>query len=96
MTNNQQQSLSNTALSKKLKQATAVWLFLIILTLSAWYISEQGSLTPALIVVVLASLIIKAQLITDYFMGLHKVKLGWRLSMTGFAIVISGIVWGLQ
>jgi len=78
---------------RSLRKATIIWVSLILLTCLAGMLAESSVLTPILILIVLTSLVIKAQLITDNFMGLKGVKLGWRLSMAGFSIVISTLAW---
>lgn len=76
-----------------LRKATLIWISLVLLTCLAGMLAETNELSPVLIWVVLLSLVIKAQLITDRFMGLKGVKLGWRLSMAGFSILISALAW---
>ena len=79
----------------KLNSSTIIWLILITLSSIAAYVGEFTESTDDLIAPLLIILIIKAQLIIDYFMGLKRVKTFWRSSMSAFAIVISIIIWAV-
>jgi|GEM_PF-3415445 len=55
-----------------------------------------GELTPTssdYAPLILVILVVKAQLIIDYFMQLKSSKPFWRYSMSAFALVIALIIW---
>jgi cytochrome c oxidase subunit IV len=77
------------------KVAILIWLALIALSAIAAYIGEFSDTADKMMLPILLILVIKAQLIIDYFMGLKRVRTFWRLSMSAFAVVISVIIWGV-
>ncbi|MCP5206993.1 MAG: cytochrome C oxidase subunit IV family protein [Hahellaceae bacterium] len=73
-------------------RSTLIWLFLIALTCIAAYVGEFSTTNPQIIGFIILALIIKAQLVVDYFMGLRHVKTVWRLILSAFSIVIGTII----
>ena len=88
-----EQTIETEVINSKL--ATIIWFALIALSGLAAYIGEFSEPTDEIIMPILLILIIKAQLIIDYFMDLKHVRLFWRITMSAFAIVISVIIWGV-
>ncbi|WP_196137882.1 cytochrome C oxidase subunit IV family protein [Aliikangiella sp. G2MR2-5] len=76
-----------------IRKATGIWLALIILSVAGACFGEVKALTEEILLATLIILVVKAQLIVDYFMGIKQVRPLWRLTMSGFAISISFIVW---
>lgn len=78
---------------------TSIWLLLVLLTMLSAYLGELNT-TPSSTSelnkeLILLILVLKAQLIVDYFMQLKTVKKFWRLTMSAFAICISLIIWSI-
>ena len=83
------------------KQATVIWLALILLTVLAAFLGsfdlggeQQNSSHAGLWVTLgsLAILIFKGQLIVDFFMGLKPVNPLWRLLLSAYCVVISALL----
>ncbi len=73
-------------------QATIIWLILIIMSGIAAWIGEFSTTNTQIMAFIVVSLMIKGQLIVDYFMGLKKVSWMWRGIMSAFCIVIGIII----
>ncbi|MBV1921150.1 MAG: cytochrome C oxidase subunit IV family protein [Pseudomonadales bacterium] len=71
---------------------TIIWLFLITLSGIAAWIGEFGASTPHIVGFVILALIVKGQLVVDYFMGLNQVSWLWRGIMSAFCMVIGAIM----
>ena len=71
---------------------TIIWLLLITLSGIAAWIGEFGASTPHIVGFVILILIIKGQLVIDYFMGLNQVSWLWRGIMSAFCMVIGAIM----
>ncbi|WP_444998386.1 cytochrome C oxidase subunit IV family protein [Aliikangiella sp. IMCC44359] len=78
---------------------TSIWVLLIILTMLSAYLGElntkSSSISELSKGLILLILVLKSQLIIDYFMQLKQVKVFWRLTMSIFAICISFIIWSI-
>lgn len=72
---------------------TVIWIILITLTLSTAVIGYFQLSGLTIVGIVLATVVIKGQLIIDHYMGLRNVKGFWRLAMLGFVFGISGIIY---
>lgn len=77
----------------KINNATITWICLILLSMVGAYIGEFSDMDRSVLAVTLIILVVKAQLIVDYFMELKQVKIFWRSTMSAFAIFISVIIW---
>ncbi len=75
--------------------AFSIWFLLILLSSIAAYIGEFNQINNQLLIILLVILIIKAQLIIDYFMKLKHVNVFWRYSMSAFSVTISVIIWAI-
>jgi len=82
----------------RVKQATVIWLGLILLTLLVAFLGSfdlavgQQEYSNAGLWITLGSLVIlifKGQLIVDFFMGLKPVNPLWRLLFSAYCVVIS-------
>ena len=71
---------------------TIIWLLLIVLSGIAAWIGEFGASSPHIIGFVILALIVKGQLVVDYFMGLKQVSWIWRGIMSAFCMVIGAIM----
>ena len=74
-------------------RSTIIWLILIVLTCIAAYIGEFSVTNPQVIGFIIVALVIKAQLVVDYFMGLRHVSVVWRGILSAFSIVIGTIIY---
>lgn len=77
----------------KTQSSLIVWLLLVLLSGIGAYIGEFAQPNNQNLIIILLILVIKAQLIIDYFMMLKKVKALWRLTMSAFSVVISIVIW---
>ncbi len=77
----------------KTQSSLIVWLLLVLLSGIGAYIGEFAQPNNQNLIFILLILVIKAQLIIDYFMMLKKVKALWRLTMSAFSVVISIVIW---
>lgn len=75
-----------------LRPCTFIWLLLLSLTVATYAAPELGMEGKELILGVLALAIIKGQLISDYFMGLRRVKGFWRPLFGAYFLIIGGLV----
>ncbi len=74
------------------KRSTAVWLLLLVLTLSTFAVGEMHLGGPVVVSVVLAMTLIKGQLVATWFMGLRHAPLLWRVIMTGYLVVVGASI----
>lgn len=59
-----------------------IWLVLILLSIFAFLVGYLNLVNSALVAVLLISTFIKGQLVIDYFMGLNKINLRYRIIPT--------------
>ena len=71
---------------------TIIWLFLIALSGIAAWIGEFGTSTPHMVSFIILALIVKGQLVVDYFMGLKHASWLWRGIMSAFCLLIGAIM----
>jgi len=62
-----------------MKKENKIWLILVSLTLLSYLIGQFHLLESGAIVILLLITLIKGELIIDYFMGLKKVRLLYRM-----------------
>ncbi len=72
---------------------TIIWIILLALTLSTSLVGYFEWSGLYIVAFVLLIVMIKGQLIIDYFMGLRRVRGWWRFAMLGFVIVIPIIIY---
>lgn len=72
---------------------TVIWIILVALTLSTAAIGYFQLSGLTIVGIILATVVIKGQLIIDHYMGLRNVRGFWRLAMLGFVFVISGVIY---
>ncbi len=75
------------------KKLTIIWIILILLTLSSALVGYFKLSGLYIVGFVLLTVIIKGQMIIDYYMGLKNVRGYWRLAMLGFIFVIPAIIY---
>ncbi len=75
------------------KKLTIIWIILILLTLSSALVGYFKLSGLYIVGFVLLTVIIKGQMIIDYYMGLKNVRAYWRLAMLGFIFVIPAIIY---
>ena len=61
---------------------TKIYLSLVLLTISSYFIGFLELITPYILVLLLITTFVKGQLVIDYFMGLSDVKLKYRIIPT--------------
>ncbi|KIM04420.1 MAG: hypothetical protein KU29_10565 [Sulfurovum sp. FS06-10] len=69
-----------------------VWIILAILTIFAFILGHLKFMPIYLVAILLISTFIKGQLVIDYFMGLKKVKLKYRLIPTIWLTVVISLI----
>lgn len=75
-----------------IRPCTAVWLFLMALTVVTYAAGWMGITGTGLIISVLIIAIVKAQLVADSFMGLRRVRGFWRPLITGYLLTVGGLI----
>ena len=76
----------------QLRPCTIIWLLLIILTFATYAAAELGLQGKGLVLGVLTLAIIKGQLVSDYFMGLRRVRGFWRPLLAAYFLIVGGLI----
>lgn len=74
------------------ERLTLVWALLLTLTLVSFRVGRVAS-GATLLMPVLGLAMLKGQLVVDHFMGLRRVRRGWRLLMTGYLLSVGALIW---
>jgi len=69
-----------------------IWISLVLLTLFSFVLGHLDILSGFLVILLLGITLIKGQLIIDYFMGLKKVRLKYRLIPTLWLVFVLGMI----
>lgn len=88
MQNNHSLDASN----RWIRPCTTIWLILIALTLLTLGIGEMGLGGVSVVAFILLTTIIKSQMIVNYFMGLRRVKLFWRVVLFLYLLIVCGLI----
>lgn len=72
--------------------ATVVWLVLVLLTIATWLAGRYGLVTPAIVPVLLGSVLVKGQLVASHFMGLRAVRAPWRWMVTIWLCLVVALI----
>lgn len=75
-----------------------IWIILVILTIFAYLLGYLKYINTFFVLILLLSTFIKGQLIIDYFMGLKKVQLKYRMIPTlwlGITIILIAVAYYL-
>ncbi len=75
------------------KKLTIIWIILIALTLSSALIGYLELSGLYIVAIVLLTVVIKGQMIIDYYMGLKNVRGFWRYALMGFVFLIPAIIY---
>ena len=75
--------------------ATRVWLLLMLATALAAGLSFLPVNGLLMTVITIGILILKGQMIVDYFMGLKTASVFWRVVMSAYCVVIGVVVLGV-
>lgn len=70
------------------RNATAVWVALLLLTAVAAVADQMGLDGSAFVYLLLATVFVKGQLIADHFMGLRRTRVLWRAVLFGYLLVL--------
>ena len=76
----------------QIKTARIVWIVLMIATSIGAILGSLETTGIAVVFFSIIILIIKGQLIIDFFMGIRHVERHWRILMTAYCIVIGSFV----
>jgi cytochrome c oxidase subunit IV len=71
---------------------TYVWLALIVLTGTTYFIGEAGMSGIAVMLTVIATAAVKVQMVTSYFMGLRRTRWLWRGILLGWLVLVTGLI----
>ncbi len=75
-----------------------IWIILVILTIFAYLLGYLKYINTFFVAILLLSTFIKGQLVIDYFMGLRKVQLKYRIIPSlwlGIIIILIAVVYYL-
>ena len=72
--------------------STITWLILVLLTITTFYIGENGMTGSNVMFVLLIITMIKSQMVANYFMELRYTKLVWRCIMFGYFLIVGGLI----
>ncbi len=75
-----------------LRPCTWVWLILIGLTLAVLAVGKAGLGGMAIVSLLLVSTLVKTTMVADYFMGLKRTRLLWRLIVWGYLLVVISMI----
>lgn len=75
-----------------LRPCTWVWLTLMALTLMVLVVAEEGLSGSYIVSLLIISMLVKTQIIADYFMGLKRVRLRWRLIVSSYLLVVMSMI----
>ncbi len=75
-----------------LRPCTWVWLILMALTLMILMVAETGLGGRYIVSLLIVSMLVKTQIVADYFMGLKRVRLRWRLIVSGYLLVVMSMI----
>lgn len=71
---------------------TGIWLVLVALTIMTFSLGEAGMSGKGVMLTLLSIAMIKSQLVANYFMGLRRTRLLWRVIMFGYFVVVGGLI----
>jgi len=81
--------------SHSVQQATKIWLLLMLATITAAALSFLPINGMLMTFITIGILILKGQMIVDYFMGLKTASAFWRVVMSAYCVVIGVVVLGV-
>lgn len=74
------------------RQALLIWFVLVFLTATTYTMGITGMGGAHVVMALLLSVLIKGQLVVDYFMGLKGVRAPWRWLVTGWLLVVVTLI----
>lgn len=72
--------------------SSAIWLLLIVLTLTTFAIGEAGMAGSGAMLGLLLIALVKGQIVANYFMGLRHVAFGWRAVILAYFLLVGGLI----
>ena len=75
-----------------IRPCTLVWITLMGLTGIVGMANKTGLNSLAVVGFILTLTLLKTQLVADYFMGLKKTNLLWRMIITLYLIIVIGLI----
>lgn len=72
--------------------STMIWLLLVALTLVTFRIGQAGTVGSSAMLAVLLIALVKGQMVANYFMGLRRVHIGWRILILAYFVIIGGLI----
>jgi len=72
--------------------STMIWLLLVALTLVTFSIGQSGPAGSGAMLAVLLIALVKGQMVANYFMGLRRVHIGWRILILAYFLIVGGLI----
>ncbi len=77
---------------KFIRPCTTIFILLLALTVTTWFIGTKGLSGLQISLMVLGFALVKGQLIGDYFMGLKQVSGFWRWAVTLWLVLVGSLI----
>lgn len=74
------------------RSAFLVWLVLVLLTGATYLLGRLGLVGPAVVPLLLGSVLVKGQLVASHFMGLRAVRAPWRWIVTIWLCLVVALI----
>ena len=75
-----------------IRPCTLIWLLLLVLTFMTYAAAELGLQGKELVLGVLVIALITGQLVSDWFMGLRRVRGFWRPVLGGYFLIVGSLI----
>lgn len=72
--------------------STMIWLLLVALTLVTFRIGQSSAAGSSAMLAVLLIALVKGQMVANYFMGLRRVHIGWRMLILAYFLTVGGCI----
>lgn len=74
------------------RPCTAVWITLMLLTVAVLAAGQAGLQGGAIVSVILVTTWLKTQMVADFFMGLKRTGGLWRIGITLYLLLVTGLI----
>ena len=75
-----------------MRPCTWTWIILMVLTLAMLAVGKAGLGGFGIVTLILLSTLLKTQLVADYFMGLKRTSLLWRVIVTVYLLLVISMI----
>ncbi|HHO68184.1 MAG TPA: hypothetical protein ENK12_04040 [Gammaproteobacteria bacterium] len=83
---------ADTATKRADVTALWVWLALCGLTIATWMVGRAGLGGAAVVAALMLSVLVKGQMVVDFYMGLRRVRGPWRWVVTGWLVAVLSLI----